>query len=60
VIPEWFDPIDPESWLPYLNGNIDIHDMDCRHKDLCQPEPLAQIGRQVAEKLDDLKKDMDK
>ncbi|WP_412055911.1 hypothetical protein, partial [Bacillus haynesii] len=41
------------SWLPYLNGNIDIHDMDCRHKDLCQPEPLGQIGRQVAEKLDD-------
>lgn len=56
VIPEWFDPIDPESWLPYLNGNIDIHDMDCRHKDLCQPEPLAEIGRHVAEKLDGLKK----
>ncbi|MCY7857777.1 amino acid adenylation domain-containing protein [Bacillus sonorensis] len=55
VIPEWFDPIEPESWLPYLNGEIEQHDIDCRHKDLCQPEPLAEIGRILAEKLAVLK-----
>ncbi|KAA6474872.1 amino acid adenylation domain-containing protein [Bacillus swezeyi] len=51
VIPEWFDPIDPEAWLPYLHGKIEKHDIDCRHKDLCQPGPLAEIGRVLAEKL---------
>ncbi|UOY87053.1 amino acid adenylation domain-containing protein [Bacillus glycinifermentans] len=54
VIPEWFDPIAPESWLPYLHGQIEQHDIDCRHKDLCQPGPLAEIGRVLAEKLDAL------
>ncbi|QHZ45315.1 amino acid adenylation domain-containing protein [Bacillus sp. NSP9.1] len=51
VIPEWFDPIEPESWRPYLQGEIEQHDIDCRHKDLCQPGPLAEIGRVLAEKL---------
>lgn len=55
VIPEWFDPIEPEEWLPYLHGKIEKHDIDCRHKDLCQPGPLSEIGRVLAEKLDAFK-----
>ncbi|WFA91321.1 non-ribosomal peptide synthetase DhbF [Bacillus subtilis] len=56
IIPEWFDPIEPDSWKPYINGQIEQIDIDCRHKDLCQPEPLAQIGEILAVKLEELNK----
>ncbi|MGY0656009.1 non-ribosomal peptide synthetase DhbF [Bacillus subtilis] len=56
IIPEWFDPIEPDSWKPYINGQIEQIDIDCRHKDLCQPEPLAQIGKVLAFKLEELNK----
>lgn len=56
IIPEWFDPIEPDSWKPYINGQIEQIDIDCRHKDLCQPEPLAQIGKVLAVKLEELYK----
>lgn len=51
VIPDWFDPIEPEMWIPYIGGKIERHDIACRHKDLCQPGPLAEIGRTVLAKL---------
>ncbi|MEC1620315.1 non-ribosomal peptide synthetase [Bacillus mojavensis] len=54
IIPEWFDPIEPDSWKPYIDGNIEQIDIDCRHKDLCQPEPLAVIGRVLAAKLEEM------
>ncbi|RRN61572.1 nonribosomal peptide synthetase DhbF [Bacillus subtilis subsp. subtilis] len=56
IIPEWFDPIEPDSWKPYINGQIEQIDIDCRHKDLCQPEPLAQIGKVLAVKLEEFNK----
>lgn len=56
IIPDWFDPIEPDSWKPYINGQIEQIDIDCRHKDLCQPEPLAQIGEVLAVKLEELNK----
>ncbi|CAF1830419.1 non-ribosomal peptide synthetase DhbF [Bacillus subtilis] len=56
IIPEWFDPIEPDSWKPYISGQIEQIDIDCRHKDLCQPEPLAQIGKVLAVKLEELNK----
>ncbi|WP_339245610.1 non-ribosomal peptide synthetase DhbF [Bacillus sp. FSL R5-0523] len=56
IIPEWFDPIEPDSWKPYINGQIEQIDIDCRHKDLCQPEPLARIGKVLAVKLEELNK----
>jgi len=51
VIPEWFDPIEPEAWLPYIDGRIIQYDIECRHKDMCQPGPLAEIGRILADQL---------
>ncbi|MEC1673194.1 non-ribosomal peptide synthetase [Bacillus mojavensis] len=54
IIPEWFDPIEPDSWKPYIDGQIEQIDIDCRHKDLCQPEPLAVIGRVLAVKLEEM------
>ncbi|ASC82187.1 non-ribosomal peptide synthetase DhbF [Bacillus subtilis] len=56
IIPEWFAPIEPDSWKPYISGQIEQIDIDCRHKDLCQPEPLAQIGKVLAVKLEELNK----
>ncbi len=55
IIPEWFDPISPESWEPYIDGQIEQVDIHCRHKDMCQPKPLAEIGRVIANKLDEMK-----
>lgn len=45
VIPEWFDPISPDEWRPFVSGNIFQYDIHCRHKDLCQPGPLFEIGQ---------------
>ncbi|WP_285769427.1 non-ribosomal peptide synthetase [Peribacillus sp. SI8-4] len=56
IIPDWFDPIEPETWNPFIHGEIEQHNIECRHKDMCQPGPLAEIGQVIAEKLTDLKK----
>ncbi|AMA53704.1 non-ribosomal peptide synthetase DhbF [Bacillus inaquosorum] len=56
IIPEWFDPIEPDSWKPYIHGQIEQIDIDCRHKDLCQPEPLALIGKVLVVKLEEMNK----
>ena len=45
VIPDWFDPISPNTWLNYLDGQIVQHDIDCRHKDLCQPGYLRKLDK---------------
>ncbi|SEF72071.1 non-ribosomal peptide synthetase [Paenibacillus sp. UNC499MF] len=55
IIPDWFDPIDPDMWIPYVGGTIERHDIACRHKDLCQPGPLSIIGRMLAGKLSSVK-----
>ncbi|MCZ8519579.1 MULTISPECIES: amino acid adenylation domain-containing protein [Paenibacillus] len=52
VIPDWFTPISPDTWMPYVQGKIERYDLACRHKDLCQPAPLAEIGRILSEKLE--------
>ncbi|WP_426445438.1 amino acid adenylation domain-containing protein [Paenibacillus sp. S-38] len=52
VIPDWFTPISPDTWMPYIEGEIERYDLECRHKDLCQPAPLAEIGRILSEKLE--------
>ncbi|MEM5637675.1 hypothetical protein AAHB65_29260 [Bacillus toyonensis] len=50
-----FDPISPNTWLNYLDGDIVQHDIDCRHKDLCQPGPLTEIGQVLAKYLQNKK-----
>lgn len=54
IIPDWFDPIDPEMWEPYVGGRIERHDIECRHKDLCQPGPLDEIGKTILNKLEEM------
>ncbi|WP_141543907.1 non-ribosomal peptide synthetase, partial [Bacillus toyonensis] len=50
IIPEEFDPISPSIWLNYIDGEIEQYDIDCRHKDLCQPGSLAEIGKILADR----------
>ena len=56
IIPDWFDPIYPDTWNPYIHGMIEQHNIECRHKDMCQPGPLAEIGQVIANKLSTMKK----
>lgn len=55
IIPDWFDPIYPDTWDPYIHGMIEQHNIECRHKDMCQPGPLAEIGQVIANKLSTMK-----
>ncbi|WP_129360094.1 non-ribosomal peptide synthetase [Rothia uropygioeca] len=39
---------DPREWNRFLDGRLDVHDIDCTHREMTQPGPLAQIGRTLA------------
>ncbi|EGO63957.1 non-ribosomal peptide synthetase [Acetonema longum] len=53
-MPEWFEPICPETWKPYIRGRIEQYNIDCHHKDMCQPQPLAEIGSILVQKLQEV------
>ncbi|MBB1258527.1 non-ribosomal peptide synthetase [Streptomyces alkaliterrae] len=40
-----------EDWFPYVAGAVDVRQVDCRHSEMTNPEPLAAIGRVLAERL---------
>ncbi|MGH8902423.1 MAG: amino acid adenylation domain-containing protein [Egibacteraceae bacterium] len=44
----------PDVWRPYVDGEIEAHDVASRHNDMLQPGPLAQIGPILAAKLEDI------
>ncbi|CAO3566665.1 unnamed protein product [Mortierella alpina] len=39
--------IDPTCWIPYIRGNVEVHDVDCAHVEMDRPEHLAVVGRIV-------------
>ena len=47
VVPEWISKAEVSSWFPYVSGDIVSHDIHCRHKDMCQPDPIAKIGQTI-------------
>ena len=51
VVPEWIPNLNAESWSPYIKGTITSQDVHCRHKDMCQPVPLAEIGQVLKKAL---------
>ncbi|MFJ7954361.1 amino acid adenylation domain-containing protein [Lysinibacillus sp. NPDC096418] len=53
IIPDWFDQIEPSSWQPFIKGRIEQFDIECRHKDMCQPQPLSKIGLIIANILEE-------
>jgi nonribosomal peptide synthetase DhbF len=45
----------PETWAPYISGEIVVRPIQCLHKDmLLRSEPSAQIGQALAEELEKL------
>ncbi|MEV5593673.1 amino acid adenylation domain-containing protein [Streptomyces sp. NPDC052496] len=40
------------GWQPFVTGRVRRYAVDCTHHDMCRPEPLADIGRVVAELLE--------
>ncbi|MFF0477535.1 amino acid adenylation domain-containing protein [Streptomyces sp. NPDC004284] len=45
------------TWIPFTEGVIDNHTVECGHLQMTEPEPLETIGRIVAEKLSALQKE---
>jgi len=41
-----------EAWRPYVRGQITIRQIACRHPDMTQPGPIAQIGQALAVELE--------
>ncbi len=50
IVPDWFEAIDISDWQPYV-GTISVYPVNCRHKDMCQPEPLKVIGKELQKLL---------
>lgn len=40
-----------DKWRPYVTGRIDEHQIHSRHLEMAQAEPMAEIGRVLAEVL---------
>ncbi|MFE7599725.1 amino acid adenylation domain-containing protein [Streptomyces sp. NPDC057494] len=45
------------TWIPFTEGVVDNHTLECGHLHMAEPEPLENIGRIVAEKLSALQKE---
>lgn len=45
------DELTPETWAPHVTGSITSHDVQCSHKDMTLPGPIAEIGSVIAERL---------
>ncbi|WP_234043296.1 hypothetical protein [Streptomyces marianii] len=41
-------------WSPYVSGDVELREIDCAHGAMTQPGPLREIGRIVAERLNEL------
>ncbi|WP_179272367.1 amino acid adenylation domain-containing protein [Streptomyces sp. XY006] len=39
-------------WEPAVTGRVERHAVECTHREMCRPEPLARVGRVLAERLD--------
>ncbi|KAF9280918.1 hypothetical protein BGZ68_006944, partial [Mortierella alpina] len=46
--------IDPANWAPYVQGNIEVHDIECAHAVMDMPENIAVVGRIIAARIEKL------
>ncbi|MFF4173900.1 amino acid adenylation domain-containing protein [Streptomyces sp. NPDC001744] len=44
------------TWIPFTQGIVDNHTVECGHLEMVEPKPLAHIGRILSEKLSALQK----
>jgi pristinamycin I synthase 3 and 4 len=40
-----------QAWEPYVLGKIEVHDLQCKHEHIDRPQPMAEIGHILADKL---------
>ncbi|KAI7821206.1 Alpha/Beta hydrolase protein [Gamsiella multidivaricata] len=45
---------DPAGWAPLALGKVEVHKVNCAHLEMDQPEPIAEIGRVIYSKLEEL------
>ena len=48
--------VDPATWTRYTNGKIQVHDVDCSHVEMDNPENIAFIGGVVAGRIEELQR----
>lgn len=41
----------PSAWLPFVDGAVEIHDLDCHHEAVLDAGPAARIGSILNERL---------
>jgi thioesterase domain-containing protein/acyl carrier protein len=41
----------PDIWRPYVAGQIETYEIPCHHGRMTEPEPMAQIGSILADKM---------
>lgn len=44
----------PELWEPYITGQINVHEIPCRHARMTEPISIALIGRLLERHLQEL------
>ncbi|KAF9125109.1 hypothetical protein BGX30_000617, partial [Mortierella sp. GBA39] len=49
---EGVEAVEAENWRSYVQGRVEVVDVECTHHEMIKPEPLAQIGRIVAKMLE--------
>ncbi|KAF9945950.1 hypothetical protein BGZ72_000834, partial [Mortierella alpina] len=43
-----------DDWKPYVRGDIELFDIDCKHQHMNRPEVAAEIAHVLSQKLDKL------
>ena len=43
--------LEHDEWTPYVKGEVDFREIECKHTHMLNPEPLGEIGPIIAEKL---------
>ncbi|CCB75387.1 MULTISPECIES: non-ribosomal peptide synthetase, partial [Streptomycetaceae] len=41
----------PQAWKEFTTGEVVVHEVECEHHELLEPEPAAEIGRILAPRL---------
>ncbi|KAG0296416.1 hypothetical protein BGZ97_004534, partial [Linnemannia gamsii] len=44
----------PDLWKPYVLGHIEAYNIHCKHDEMDRPAPIAEIGRILTQKLNEL------
>ncbi|KAF9285295.1 hypothetical protein BGZ68_003984 [Mortierella alpina] len=44
--------VDPQGWVPHVQGTVEVHSVDCAQLEMDRPEPMAKIGQVLAMKLE--------